>query len=235
MMRPATKSAVSSSSRTNSSTISAISMVMRPLTSLRSAVRNTGMSAWRSRSLLSSDGARSCASSPPVPRCQLSTTVRSEASEPTIASPSSYERARTTSQLRASSAAAMASAARPIAVSGRASASSTTRTRGRIGPASGVSIALFPAFLFRDAIDQIAPSAVLLGLEAQAVDVGLEAGELGVELARVQQVVLDRLGGGGQALARHDHRDAGGVGHHHHRQDAVHQLVDLDALDAAVH
>jgi len=54
LARPATKSAVSSSSSTNSSTISAISMVMLPRTSLRSAVMNTGTAGCRSRSLCSS-------------------------------------------------------------------------------------------------------------------------------------------------------------------------------------
>src|SRR5258705_86928 len=140
--------------------------------------------------------------------CQLRSTARRGASTPTIASPSSNDSERTTSQLRAASAAAMLSAARPIAVSGRASASSTTSTRGRIGPAAGVSIGLLPAFLFHYAIDQVTAPAAFDRLEAQAVDVGLEAGELGVELACVQQVVVDRLCGFGQALAGHDHRDA---------------------------
>ena len=52
--RPATKSADSRASQTNSSTISATSMVMVPRVSSRSARRNTGAAACRSRSLCSS-------------------------------------------------------------------------------------------------------------------------------------------------------------------------------------
>src|SRR5688500_4182774 len=52
-------------------------------------------------------------------------------------------------------------------------------------------------------------------LESQAVDVGLEAGELLIEFPGVQQVVLDRLGGLGEALARHDCGNAGRIRDHH--------------------
>src|SRR4051812_31538342 len=230
------KSAVSSSSQTNSSTISATSIVIVPFTSLRSAVMKTGTFGWRSRSLRSNAADSSCAVLPCVPRCQLTSTARSDASEPTIASPSSNDNARTTSQLRAASAEAIASAERPIAVSGRASASSTVSTRGRMGPEAGVSIALPLLFLFlRYAIDHVPASAVRLRLEAQAVDVGLEAGELGVKLARVQQVVLDGLGLRRQALTRHDHRDARRIRNEHDGENPVHQLVDLHRLDLPVH
>src|SRR5882672_3444514 len=220
--RPATKSAVSSSNQTNSSTISATSMVMLPLTSLRSAVMKTGTPAWRSRSLCSSAAACACELLPSEPRVQLRSTARSEASKPTIASPSSNESARTTSQLRVASAAAMLSAARPRAVSSLASASSTISTRGRRGPGAGVSIALL-----LHAVDQPALSAVRV-LEAQTMDVRLEAGEMLVGVARVLEIVDDRVGL--ETLAGHDQRDARRVGHDHHRCDTGLEFLDGNRL-----
>src|SRR6185312_3576425 len=47
---------------------------------------------------------------------------------------------------------------------------------------------------FRDTVDQITPPAAR-PLEAQAVDVCLEAGKLLIKLARIQQVIVNRLGG----------------------------------------
>src|SRR6185295_11714541 len=66
-------------------------------------------------------------------------------------------------------------------------------------------IALSPsadALFLLQAIHQIA-AALGRGLEAEPVDVGLEARELLVELPGVQQVVLDRLGLLGEPLAGH--------------------------------
>ena len=42
---------------------------------------------------------------------------------------------------------------------------------------------------------------------------------------------MDRFGRGGDALSRHDQRNAGRVRNHHHGQRAAHELVDLHALD----
>ena len=63
----------------------------------------------------------------------------------------------------------------------------------------------------------------------------LEAWEFAIEVAGVEQIILDRLGSAGEPLAGHDQGNAGRVRDHHDGEDAVHQIVDLDALDAAAH
>ena len=69
-------------------------------------------------------------------------------------------------------------------------------------------------------------------LEAQAVDIGLEAGKPAVELARVQQIIPDRLGGARQALAlRVGPQLAIGT---LHRDQFVDKAVDLGAQAAIV-
>src|SRR5690349_980119 len=85
------------------------------------------------------------------------------------------------------------------------------------------------ALLLGNAVDQI-PTASRRRFEAQAVDIRLEAGEFGVELPGVEQVVVDRLGCLRDLLAGHDQRDTGRVRHDHHGQRAPHEMVDLDAL-----
>src|SRR5687767_10532703 len=91
-----------------------------------------------------------------------------------------------------------------------------------------------PSCFLCQAIDQVASTACGL-LEPQAVNIGLESGEFLVELPGIEQIVLDRLGGLGDALARHDHRNAGRIGNHHHRHGPAEQMVDLHALDPPAH
>src|SRR5262245_47638395 len=82
-----------------------------------------------------------------------------------------------------------------------------------------LSLALAVLFLLQ-AIHEIA-AALGRRLKAEPMDVGLEARELLVELAGIEQVILNRLGCLGEALAGHDHRDARWIGHDHHAQGAA--------------
>ena len=74
------------------------------------------------------------------PRFQSSSRAPSDASEATIARPSSSETARRTSRSLASSASERSSSARPSAVSRCPNSSSTTRTRERRGAVLGFSM-----------------------------------------------------------------------------------------------
>ena len=69
----------------------------------------------------------------------------------------------------------------------------------------------------------------------QAVHIGDEPGEATVEIPGERQVVDDRTGGLGKALAGHDQWDARRIGHQHHGSDASLQLIDRHRLDIAAH
>ena len=116
----------------NSSTSVATSTVTVPVM-LRSAMRNTGTVALRARSVRSSCVASLCvrAFSLPfsLPMVQLRKMPCSAASEMTWASPSSIDRASTTSIPRSRSSPASVRMARPPAVVAPSSLSSTIRTR----------------------------------------------------------------------------------------------------------
>ena len=75
------------------------------------------------------------------------------------------------------------------------------------------------------AIEQIMPGLIL----AHAVNIGLEAGELAVPFGGEAQIIDNP--GIRHALAGHDQRDAGRIGHHHARQHPPVQIIKPDLFD----
>src|SRR5438105_11762193 len=81
-----------------------------------------------------------------------------------------------------------------------------------------------------DAIHEVAKLSAII-LFDKAVDIGLEAGELLVELPRELQELHDCPV---EPLAGNEERDAGRIGREQHARHAALDLVDLDAVDVAV-
>ncbi len=83
-------------------------------------------------------------------------------------------------------------------------------------------------FLFAGGLDDGAHPVVAFGVDLDAVDFALEAGEALAELFHGQDELDDRAFGAAETFAGHGHGNAGRVGNEHDSGDAAGHLVEAD-------